>query len=111
MNNQFYLVVKSDIFYVSLPTPVLSMARPQPAIEKDDFKGKLFFGSINVKNALSNPQTVAMMSGDSDFREALPFLQLCDRLEFSVEDATKAEMRLKLTQTDKNPLQLMLEKL
>ena len=111
VNNQFYLGVKSDIFYVSLPTPVLSMARPQPAMEKDDFKVKLFFGSLNVKNALSNPQTVAMMSGDSDFREALPFLQLCDRLEFSVEDATKAEMRLKLTQTDKNPLQLMLEKL
>ena len=111
VNNQFYLGVKSDIFYVSLPTPVLSMARPQPAMEKDNFKGKLFFGSLNVKNALSNPQTVAMLSGDSDFREALPFLQLCDRLEFSVEDATKAEMRLKLTQTDKNPLQLMLEKL
>ena len=111
VNNQFYLGVKNDIFYVSMPTPVLSMAKPQPAVEKDNFKGKLFFGSINVKNALSNPQTMAMMSGDSDFREALPFLQLCDRLEFSVEDATKAEMRLKLTQTDKNPLQLMLEKL
>ena len=111
VNNQFYLGVKNDIFYVSMPTPVLSMAKPQPAVEKDNFKGKLFFGSINVKNALSNPQTMAMMSGDSDFREALSFLQLCDRLEFSVDDATKAEMRLKLTQTDKNPLQLMLEKL
>lgn len=111
VNNQFYLGVKNDIFYVSMPTPVLSMTKPQPAVEKDNFKGKLFFGSLNVKNALSNPQTVAMMSSDRDFRDALPFLQLCDRLEISVEDATKVELRLKLTQTDKNPMQLMLEKL
>lgn len=104
---EFYVGVKDGTFYLSTPSPVLSMAKPRKAAEADEFKGKLFFGSIHIPALMNNEMVKqALMSGYSDVPiDAL--MANCDRFEVSVTSADRCELRLKMKDDSKNPLELI----
>ena len=105
--SEFYVGVKDGTFYLSTPSPVLSMAKPRKAAEADEFKGKLFFGSIHIPALMNNEMVKqALMSGYSDVPiDAL--MANCDRFEVSVTSADRCELRLKMKDDSKNPLELI----
>ncbi len=102
-----YLGVKDGILYVSMPHPVLSMAKPKQTIDEGAMKGNYFYCVLNMQGLLQNEFVKMQMERDRDFRMMKPALEKCKSLEFVGVEAGKCELRLKMTDESKNPLEIL----
>ena len=102
----FYVGVKDGTFYLSTD-PVLSMAKPRKAAEADEFKGKLFFGSVHIPALLNNEVVKRELMREFSGMPIEPVMANCDRFEVSVTSADRCELRLKMKDDSKNPLELI----
>ena len=102
----FYVGVKDGTFYLSTD-PVLSMAKPRKAAEADEFKGKIFFGSVHIPALLNNEVVKRELMREFSGMPIEPVMANCDRFEVSVTSEDRCELRLKMKDDSKNPLELI----
>ena len=83
------------------------MAKPRKAAEAAEFKGKIFFGSVHIPALLNNEVVKRELMREFSGMPIEPVMANCDRFEVSVTSADRCELRLKMKDDSKNPLELI----
>ncbi len=102
-----YFGVKNGTFYFSTDSNAPALRSASPAVDADDYKGKLFFMRLYPQNVLKLAFLSPMLDGTAEGKQVKKFVNMVESVELSCENPYEASLHLTLKEKDRNILQIV----
>ena len=106
VNGLYFFGVYNNVFYLSSIAPLAEMKKAEKPIDAGDFKGKYGYMLLNLKAIAALPVFAGTdAAGSSPEAFAFQLLKNCDKLDFSMSELNKGELRLLMADKSADPIE------